>query len=70
MVIENITNIILPPEIIKELSFLATFFQAIGGLVLAYIVFNIISIIHGRKKEQELKRIRVLLEQINKKLKR
>ena len=50
MVIENITNIILPPEIVKELSFLATFFQAIGGLIIAYIVFSVINTILERKK--------------------
>jgi hypothetical protein len=68
MVIENITSIILPEEVVKDLSFLATLFQAVGGLILAYIIFSIINLILGKKKEQELKRIRELLEEINKKL--
>ena len=68
MVVENLTSIILPEELVKDLSFLATLFQAIGGLIVAYIVFGIVNLILGRKKEKELKRIRELLEQINAKL--
>jgi len=68
MVVENITSILLPEEIVKDLSFLATLFQAIGGLIVAYIVFSIINVIMGKKKEQELKKIREAVEQINEKL--
>jgi len=68
MVVENITSIILPEEVVKNMSFLTTLFQAVGGFIIAYIIFNIISIILGRKKGQEIKRMRELLEEINKKL--
>jgi Na+/citrate or Na+/malate symporter len=51
-----------------QLGTLTTIFQAIGGLIIAYIIFSAINVWHGWKKEKELKKIRQLLEQINKKL--
>ena len=70
MVIENITNIILPDSIVKDLSFLATLFQAVGGLIIVYIVFNIINLRFVRKRQRELIKIRELLEKINRKIKK
>jgi len=70
MVIENISNIILPDVLIKDLSFLATLFQAVGGLIIVYIVFNIINLKFVRKRQKELEKIRSLLETINKKIKK
>jgi hypothetical protein len=52
----------------NQLGTLTTIFQAIGGLIIAYVIFSAINIWHGWKKEKELKRMRQLLEQINKKL--
>ena len=68
MVIENITQVEVFDVLLKKLSSMTTVFQAIGGLVLAYIIFNVINMITHRKKRNELRRIRELLEQINKKL--
>ena len=51
-----------------RLGTLTTIFQAIGGLIIAYIIFSAINVWHGWKKEKELTRMRQLLEQINKKL--
>ena len=70
MVIENITNIIIPDVIVKDLSFLATLFQAIGGLIIVYIIFSIINIKFVKKRQRELVKIRELLEKINKKTKK
>lgn len=70
MTIENFTNVLLPEDVVHQISYLSTLFQAIGGLVIAYIVFNIINIIHNQKKEKELKKMRMLLEDIDKKLSR
>ncbi len=70
MVLENIPNItsINVEDILTQVSTLMTIFQAIGGLVVAYIVFNIINIFWNRKKRREIKKIRELLEEINTKL--
>jgi uncharacterized membrane protein YqgA involved in biofilm formation len=70
MVIENISNIILPDSLVKDLSFLATLFQAVGGLIIVYIVFNIINLKFVKKRQKELEKIRSLLETINKKIKK
>jgi hypothetical protein len=51
-----------------QLGTLTAIFQAIGGLIVAYIIFSIINVWHSWKKEKELTRMRQLLEQINKKL--
>lgn len=70
MVIENISNIILPDSLVKDLSFLATLFQAVGGLIIIYIIFNIINLKFVKKRQKELEKIRSLLETINKKIKK
>jgi len=69
MVVENLsslTNIETLEVLIKRVSTLTAIFQAIGGLILAYIIFNIINTIIAKKKRDELKRMRVLLERIDK----
>jgi signal transduction histidine kinase len=52
----------------NQLGTLTTIFQAIGGLIVAYIVFAIMNMISQRRKERELEKMRKLLEQISKKL--
>ncbi len=59
---------ITPEMLIEDMSGLITFFEAIGGLIVAYIIFGIVNLILGRKKEKELKKIREAVEEINKKL--
>lgn len=68
MVAENLTSI-LPNEISNQISFLITLFQAIGGLIIFYIVFNVVNIILNRKKKKELQKIKRDLEEIKKILK-
>jgi len=70
MVIENITDIALIENLISRVSTLTSIFQAIGGLIIAYIIFAVVNLIINRKKSDELRRIKQLLEQINKKLKK
>ena len=55
-------------SLFDRIGTLTTIFQAIGGLIVAYIVFSAINVWHGWKKERELEKMRKLLEQINKKL--
>lgn len=65
-----IENIILSDVMIKDLSSLVTLFQAIGGLIIIYIIFNIINIKFVKKRQRELVKIRKLLETINRKIKK
>ena len=67
MVVENVTGI-LPEEIVSQLVTLTRLFQALGGLIIAYIIFGIVNTILNRKKQNEMKRMRILLEEMNKKL--
>jgi hypothetical protein len=64
------TNLIpvIPAELSGRFSNLITLFQAIGGLIVAYIIFNIANMFWNRKKADEMRKMRLLLEQINKKL--
>jgi len=65
MVLENIGNLYDFDILLRKISTLTTLFQAIGGLILAYIIFNIINTIMNRKKRNELRRIRQLLERMD-----
>ena len=60
----------LGSDVSRKISNLITIFQAIGGLAIAYLVFNIISLWQGRKKRRDIERIRELLESIDRKLSR
>lgn len=64
----NMTGIVLSNDLIARTSGLITLFQAIGGLIIAYIVFNIISLWLGRRKAKEISRMRETLDRIDKRL--
>ena len=64
----NATEIVVSGELLAKASTLITLFQAIGGLIIAYLIFNIISLLRGRKRGQDMRKIRELLESIDKKL--
>jgi hypothetical protein len=68
MVAENFTGFFLPEALINQLTVLTVFFQAVGGLILLYIVFGVLNAIWNRRRVQETVKMRQLLEQINKKL--
>lgn len=63
MVITEVTT-----EVMNRFSSLITLFQAIGGLIVAYIIFNVISLWQNRKRRKDSEKMVKILEQINKKL--
>ena len=67
MVLEGMA-ITLPEETINSLHNLIRIFEAVGGLIIAYIVFNIINIIFNRKNRNEFKKMRKAVESIDKKM--
>ena len=66
----NMTDPELVEILIEKVSSLNTFLQAIGGIILIYLIFNIISLIMNRKKNKEIKEINHHLEEIKKLLKK
>ena len=70
MVIQNFTDVEIVQNLVENVSSLTTFIQAIGGLILIYIIFNIISMILNRRKTGEIKKINANLEDIKKLLKK
>ena len=70
MVLENITGIeILPQELIDKISLLTTLFQAIGGLIILYIIFNLIDMYINRKKGKQILEMSENLKEIKELLK-
>ena len=67
MVVE-ITGNVLAEELVNKISNLTRLFQAIGGLIIAYIVFSIINLITNRKRRKIEKRMVELLESIDRKM--
>ncbi len=67
MVAEEFTYI-LPPEMTSRLSSLITLFQALGGLAIAYIIFNAARVFWMKRRTNETSEIRKVLERIDKKL--
>lgn len=63
MVIGNLTETTIE-NLINNVSSLTTFIQAIGGLIILYIIFGVINSILNRKKGKELKKINNNLEEI------
>jgi L-lactate permease len=58
----------LPQTLVNNLQSLIILFQAIGGLIIAYIIFNIINLIRQRRNSQEIKEIRGGIKRIEEKL--
>ena len=65
MVIQNLSDIAVE-NLVNSVSNLTTFLQAIGGLILLYIIFNIINAVINRKKGKQLEKINENLEEIKK----
>ena len=70
MVWENLTgiNVIDIGETASKISSLIILFQAIGGLIIAYLIFNFINIFMNRRRAKDTEKMVKILEQINKKL--
>ena len=62
MVAGNFTEV---EVLVNNVASLTKMFQAIGGVILAYIIFNVINTIFNKKKRNELRRIRKMIENIN-----
>jgi uncharacterized membrane protein len=58
----------IPAQLLNKFSSLITLFQAIGGLIIIYIIFHIVNLIWNRRRAKEAAEMRELLEKINKKL--
>jgi len=63
MVMENLTEATVD-ALVSNVASLTTFIQAIGGLIILYIIFGVINSILNRKKGKELKKINKNLEEI------
>lgn len=59
-----------PPEVVQELYTLNFFVQAIGGILIFYIIFNMVNIFINRKKKMQLEKISADLSEIKKLLKK
>ena len=64
MVAEEVITAI-PPELIKELYTLNIFVQALGGILIFYILFNIVDVVLARRKNKQLVKINKNLDEIN-----
>lgn len=64
MEISNLTDVTLLENMIDQFSSLMTLFQAIGGLILFYIIINVISMILNRKKSKQITEINENLKKI------
>ncbi|MDP2628983.1 MAG: hypothetical protein Q8P15_03745 [Nanoarchaeota archaeon] len=70
MAIENFTDPELVQILIDKVSNLTTFFQAVGGIILAYLIFSAVNLWINRKKKKEMEKINNNLEDIKKLLKK
>lgn len=66
MALEGNLTYLVTEEVINKISNFTHYLEAIGILVLGYLVFNIINMIINRKKRNELKKINENLEDIKK----
>lgn len=62
---DNITT-----ELIDKVGGLSTLIEALGGILILYLIFNIINSILGRKKQKELEKVNKNLEEIKKLLRK
>jgi len=66
-----INNSNLAPEVVQlidKLASLSTLFQAIGGLILLYIIFNTINLIINLKRKKELESIKAMIKGLEKEI--
>ncbi|MEM4259243.1 MAG: hypothetical protein QXS38_00560 [Candidatus Pacearchaeota archaeon] len=64
----NVSTIVMTNELLARTAGMLTLFEAIGGLIIAYILFNIISLWLGRNKAKDISRMRETIERIDKRL--
>jgi hypothetical protein len=66
MAIEDALIYTIPQEFISKMGSLMTILQALGGMIILYIIFNIINMIINRKKGKEIQIINQNLMDIKK----
>lgn len=62
MIFDNFSNstdviAVLPEELMKQISTFMTILQALGGVIIIYLVFNIINTVLNKRKKRELQTI-------------
>jgi len=72
MAIENVSDIalVLPAELVGQISFLTSTLQALGGIILIYLIFGIINVILSRKRSKKIDEILKEMKKLNKNLKK
>ncbi|MEK6906264.1 MAG: hypothetical protein AABW81_01445 [Nanoarchaeota archaeon] len=60
----NETITAIPQELIRDINLLIYVLEAVGGFIILYIIFNIISLYGNRKKRKEIEQINNNLEEI------
>ena len=71
MALENVTETVwsFPPELIGQVSLLITVLQALGGVIIIYLVFSIINMLLNKKKNKKIEEISLAVNNINQTLK-
>jgi len=65
---QNLSESTLIESLINQISSLTLFIQAIGGLIILYVIFNVISLILNRKNNKRIEEINNNLVEIKKEL--
>jgi len=65
---QNLSDSTLIENLINQISSLTLFIQAIGGLIILYVIFNVISLILNRKNNKRIEEINKNLIEIKKEL--
>ena len=70
MALENITSTVFnfPPELISQVSLLITVLQALGGVIIIYIIFNVIHALINRKRNKKINEILIGINNMNRNL--
>jgi L-cystine uptake protein TcyP (sodium:dicarboxylate symporter family) len=69
MVAEEIITMI-PQEFASKISLLTKTLQALGGIILLYIIFGIVNLLINKKKKEDIKKIRKDIEEIKEYIKK
>jgi len=67
----NLTNgvgSILPPELLSRMGSLITILEAVGLMIIVYIIFNLINTFLNRRKTKEIKLLGQEMKRVNKNL--
>lgn len=70
MAVDNVSEIVsgLPPELASQVALLSKIIGALGGVLLIYLIFNIITFWINRRKEKKIDEILEEVRKINQNL--